>query len=141
MLQLEELDEAHPFARGRDVAQRAVSVGEHDARFRDVDELDATFRESMQELDDVVVVDERVGELDENAASRSCSRDMLPLSRGSGLSVRTDLQGDQSRRRRPAAISAATSPIGRSCEKAYARRSTSASSSETPTWTEIRPVA
>ena len=65
VLQLEQLDEAHALARRRDVVERAVAVGEHDAGFRRVDELDATRREPVQELDDVVFVDDRVGELDE----------------------------------------------------------------------------
>ena len=65
VLKFEELNVAHPFARGRDVVQRPVPVGKHDARFGRVDELDTTFRKPMQELDDVVFVDDRVRELDE----------------------------------------------------------------------------
>ena len=45
----------------------------------DVDELDAAFRESMQELDDVVVVDEGVGELDERCEQLLFSGHARPL--------------------------------------------------------------
>ena len=82
-------------------------------------------REPMQELDDVVFVDERVGELDE----RRC-RSLVPGPCASApfrrcrctRSVRHGFQrSGESKRRRPAATSAATSLIGRSCAKAYAR--------------------
>ena len=45
--------------------QCPVPVGKHDPGLGCVDELDATLRQSMQELDDVVFVDDRVRELDE----------------------------------------------------------------------------
>jgi hypothetical protein len=63
VLQLEQLDEMHPFAGRRDVVQCAVAVGEHDACFGRVEELDAAFREPVQELDDVVFVNKCIGEL------------------------------------------------------------------------------
>ena len=64
-LQLEQLHEPHLFARARHVAQLPVSVGEHDPGFGDVEELDATLRERLHEVDEVVGVDEGVRQRDE----------------------------------------------------------------------------
>ena len=64
-LQLEELDEPHLFARARDVSQLSVGVGEHDPGFGDVEKLDATLRERLHEVDEVVGVDEGVRQRDE----------------------------------------------------------------------------
>ena len=44
--------------------------GQQDARLVDVAQLDAPFDQGVQELDDVVVVDQRVGELQERVEDR-----------------------------------------------------------------------
>jgi hypothetical protein len=61
-LQLEQLGKTHPFARACRVPEPALSIGEHDSRGRDVKDLDSAFCQRLEEVDHVVVVDERVRE-------------------------------------------------------------------------------
>ena len=73
-LQLEELDEAHLLAGARDVSQSRFRIRQHDAGGGHIEELDAALRERLHEVDDVVVVDEGVGECDERLGQELLSR-------------------------------------------------------------------
>ena len=66
-LQLEQFDDAHGLVGGCHQSQLAVGGDEHDPGGGDVEDLDAAIRQGGQQVDDVEVVDEVVGELDEGA--------------------------------------------------------------------------
>ena len=78
-LQLEELHEPHLFARARHVAQLPVRVGEHDPGFGDVEQLDATLRERLHEVDEVVL-STRVSASETSVSTRRSSCSIVPLS-------------------------------------------------------------
>ena len=65
VLELEQFHEAHLLARGRDVPQRLAGVDEHHPRLVDIEDAHAPRRQPVKEFDDVVVIDERVGDLDQ----------------------------------------------------------------------------
>ena len=69
-LQLEQLDDPHRLAGRRHHPQLAVGGDEHDPGGGDVEDLDATIRQRGQQVDDVEVVDEVVGQLDEGAGEQ-----------------------------------------------------------------------
>src|SRR6185436_17467781 len=79
-LELEQLDQAHLLTRACGVSQRSLCVGEHDARGGDVQEIDTALREDLQEVDHVVVVDQRVGQRHERLDQELLSRHGVPLS-------------------------------------------------------------
>lgn len=66
-LDLEQLQEAHGVARGGHDAELAVWRGEHDPGCLHVEHLDTAVGEQGEEVDDVEIVDQRVGQLDERS--------------------------------------------------------------------------
>ena len=64
-LKFEELEDAHRLRGGSDESELTTGGGEHHARRRNSEHLHATVREPGQDVNDVVVRDERVGECDE----------------------------------------------------------------------------
>ena len=64
-LQLEQLEQAHCLVRGGHQPEPARRMGQHHACGGHAEQVDASPGESGQQVDDVVVVDERVRHLDE----------------------------------------------------------------------------
>jgi hypothetical protein len=65
VLQLEQLEQADLFAGRRHHSQLASGIGEEDAGGVDVEQLDAAVGQHREQVDDVELSDEGVGELDE----------------------------------------------------------------------------
>ncbi len=55
---------AHLFARRRHDAQVSPRVDEHEAAVGGAEQLDAALHQQRHEVDDIEVIDERVGQLD-----------------------------------------------------------------------------
>jgi hypothetical protein len=67
-LQLEQLDDAHRLARRRHRLELTARRRQHDPGGSDVEDLDAAGRQQGEQLDDVEVVDEVVGQLHHRAS-------------------------------------------------------------------------
>jgi hypothetical protein len=81
-LHLEQLEEFRTFVGGRHELQLAVGVGEQQSRGSGPDELRCAGRDHLQELDEVELHDESVGELHEhlrNAFRGQRAHHPLPL--------------------------------------------------------------
>jgi hypothetical protein len=64
-LQLEQLQQPHRLAGGGDQSQAALGRGQHHSGGGDAEQVHAPVRQTGQQVDDVVVVDEGVGHLDQ----------------------------------------------------------------------------
>ena len=64
-LELEQLQQAHRLARGGHQPQAARGRNQHHPGGGDAEQIDAPVRDPGQQLDDVIVVDEGVGHLDQ----------------------------------------------------------------------------
>ena len=70
VLQLEQLQHPAALGGGGDRLEATRGRGEHHGGLVDLDEIDARRGEEVEEVDDVVVVDEGVGEVDEGVDQR-----------------------------------------------------------------------
>ena len=159
-LQFEQLDDAHGLVGRRDRLQLAGGGGEHDAGGGDVEDLDAAVRQRGEQLDDVEVVDEVVGQLHHGAGengfasherppgerrpTRRCRDPIVdgaqrhPIVAGAELTGRRAIvEAEPARRRRRRRRRRRCRPL----LKAWARSRSRASSTGTPSCTETMPAA
>jgi hypothetical protein len=143
-LQFEQLDEAHRFAGRRDELELPGGGRQHDAGGGDVEHVDTAVGQRGEKVDDVEVVDERVGEIDHRAGKHGLAVHDGTIVGAAGqrdAAVRRQVSSVGSNRNRRATTSSATSETARPTLKAWARSRSSASVTDVPSCTATIPAA